>query len=273
MTASCARCDWSSTEEPIAGHAAEAGHPLCAVCNRSLRPDEPAVCVHCEGRVARALVYLRRSWAALEVVDASPAGQQPGAGAGRSSGVTVPGGLGAVLRGRGRSWRWAAPRLTPPPGVPQRNVMGHLDDERADDGPSLVAELTYWCCDWAARLGTPLPWRPEGSPVVRPLLQYLGDRVPWAASVDARFGEFAADVAELERWARRSLGEIEGPLTDTVACIDCSTPDHVVWLVIEEDPRGRGWSDDPVCPHCRRVYTDDERQLALAELLRRKAAA
>lgn len=244
----CSRCDWTPgsdapEQQQRAAHAAAEGHWLCIVCQTaSLAATEMQTCIACVGRVRRDLIDLRRLWVELHAIGFDPIAPRIGRVGGRSSGVTVPGGVASVLRSPGN-------RIGS-----DMDKLSHGQDEQDDDPPSVLAQLAGWEDDWRSERHEPA----AGPASVASCLDYLDSaRLNWAASHHEGFDEFASDIATLASWVRRTTGHDERPTTTTARCNLCDWTDG-------PPPRLRrdNGDDDWHCVRCRRLFTDDEMNIA-----------
>lgn len=224
----CHRCpesaDYDRDRLPV--HAVEAGHPLCVVCNRSLRPYEPRTCDGCVQRTRDTLADIADLYAELPGnLDRAPTREHPG---GQPLVMLSWGSEGAF---------WSDGQHAATAG----------NDNWPSDPPSVAYALARWEDDWRSSRGEPAPERPSESKrrpasridrVMRDAVHYEQRHLQWAANNHAAFDEYAADLRKLRRTLEQATTRHDRPEYGA-PCFDCG------------EPLERGWEDPTVCRHTR----------------------
>lgn len=272
MTTDCRRCEWApdASEGPprtqLAGHAAEAGHPLCILCVTSLPVDRPQTCLPCLAGVRRDLSAVVDLYALLPAAMAGSIYGQPGAPRdGDPSGErTIPGGDRLAMLGPGS--RGLA------------HVWDDELDERSDDPESVAFELGRAEDDWRLTRGEPAA---EVAGTVASATAYLMPRLGWAADHHPAFDEFATDVRRLLGRLRTATATDDRPERGA-PCLSCGATlerkrserkpghgcrGHHDRCAYPLEPHGcadtGGLVDEWRCPRCRRTYALEEYALTM----------
>lgn len=241
IPARCARCDPPQDHDDPETHAHQAGHPLCAVCGRSLRYEEAGACGRCIDRLVDNLTDVLSAYENLPDAIHATTG----------TGKVHPGGDALVLAGPGSEGR------TGIRGARLRSGLwddSHAFDELATDPPSVAQELASLENDWRRALGHPAALPPEHAQlrrpraylngVVRAAVRYLQQHAEWCASTYPDGLAAAVDTV----WQLRS--RLHGVLADQtrpdrdVPCLPCLGRGLEV-------PVERAWEDPSVCRHER----------------------
>lgn len=263
MTATtCARCEFRATEEePLAVHAIGSGHPLCAICLRSLAGAEPRVCEGCLQHAQSLLSGIVTMYGELPDHLGHLHGWHPQTG--RSSDGPIMGGTVLVLLG---------------PGSP-----GYDEDSNTSlegDRPSIAYELAWWAMGWAdTRQDMPadqaLLWM-QGSPagIMMRAAGYLETKMRWAATSHPAFDTFTSDLRRLHGLLERATGGgrvVEKAEADCFVCGGDLVQDTVT-VMKRAGRQGEGPmrvgevpTDDlsHTCETCHRRYTPAEYRMAL----------
>lgn len=227
----CLRCpespDWSRAE--LAAHAADTGHALCCVCQRSLPADRPQTCRSCTARALANLGDIDDAW-----------GDLPAAAAERwGTGREHPGGDVLVMLAGGSKGRtgWA--------GVTLRDGRvddSHGQDEWPGDPQSVAFDLSTWEDDFRAHRGEPATECPPAEAFPR-AVAYLRRHHAWAATSHPAFDEYAEDLWRVRARMWGVLGLSDRPVQGA-PCLRCSVDGRRVELE-------REWVNPERCEHDR----------------------
>ena len=259
----CRRCDYTPTGDEqrtqLADHAADAGHPLCAICRLSLERAERQTCVVCLGQVRRDLRRITDLYATLPAeLGHAKAAPLDLAGGGHPDETPLPGGeVLPLLAGGSRG-------LTQISGAPTKagwRDFSHEADERASDPQSVAFELSRWEDHWRHGRGEPAATDP---PTVAGCESYLLRNMTWAADTDDEFPAFADDLTTIRHRLERVTARDERPETGA-PCFDCGAD-------LRRDWTPEGLSDDWTCPRCKQVYPDARYWLTVRDEYEREQA-
>jgi len=252
MTARCARCDFRPTDDPDVGHreqlafhAAEALHPLCVACTRSLQKFEGGfTCDGCLNDARTLLAGIVTMWQELpqhlgHLRSPSYDSDRPGA----SDGRPILGGDLVVMMAK---------------GSPGWKEDGHSTKD--GDPVSVMFELGWWADTWQqAREEHTLPMSLRRS--VEQIAGYLETRARWAATTHPGFDAYLRDVRDLHGMLERATQRHRAAERANSACFDCNGP-----LVRKVGPDGLA-DEHVTCGTCRRKYTPAEYLLAQADTI------
>jgi hypothetical protein len=256
----CARCAWRpdpdgpDRHEQALEHAAESGHPLCAVCTRSLADEEPMTCERCLTRARVDLASIVELYALLPEEIGIPATQVYDRSSRSSETLPLPGGDALVMLGPGGTGTTAR-RLTPkerlagdPTSGPLVAGREHAADNRDDDGVSVAFALWTWERAWRDARREPVTlreqwWLPDAvgplspqqlahlterrlnahQPTVMTAAGYLERRMRWAADHHDAFPDFVADLRAIRRRLEDANSAGERTVHAPVQCFDCGS--------------------------------------------------
>lgn len=245
----CRRCDFQAeTHDALVEHAqpANASHPLCICCYRSLYLDERQTCVHCLGAARRDLRTVVELYALLpeQLVDAGGSNFKPYGSP--SSDTKVPGGDALVLLGGGHV------------GTGDR-------DAKPDDPEPVLPLLASWEDDFRHTRKDPA----GGKATMTTTAAYLERHLGWAATDHPAFDDFVDDL----RRCRARLESVlrAGPQRSPVLCITCGRRALERPDADRTDKNGTEilWR----CSHCHCSYTPAQYWQALRDELDREEAA
>lgn len=251
MTPRCARCwDWTpDSDETLAEHAEQAGHPLCVSCDRSLPVDEPQVCQRCQERAGELLTGIAMMYTELPRHLARPTSSALGGTRTSSDGRPLPGGDVLVLLGGGSE------------GLADDGVTA-VDG----DAPSVWFDLDYWSRAWAELRGEPRPphagairrQRPRSlSSEVRSALRYLEVYARWAATSFPGWAAYLTDLRELHARLEQATSRSRRPERMGADCFDCGE------ALVRRVDRASGLLEESIsCIGCAATYTYGEYLLA-----------
>lgn len=219
----CARCSWTGSHDDrgavmllLADHAAEAGHPLCSVCARSLTPEETHTCLRCIGVVRRDLGEVVDLYALLPAElgvirghDYTRTSVTSSSDETRIDDALVmlgPGSVGSV--------------------TVTYTVVGSLTSANhgmnlPSDPESVAHTLSMWEDDWRQRRHEPAA---PDQPTVSAASAYLMVRLTWAGQEHPAFPDFAEDVHRIHRRLQNATRSGDAPATSDVPCFDCGRP-------------------------------------------------
>lgn len=246
MLARCSRCDFRPTDDPDVGHreqlafhAAEAAHPLCICCSRSLQQFEGGfTCDGCLLDARQLLAGIVTMWQELpqhlgHLRSPSYDSDRPGA----SDGRPLPGGDLLAMLG---------------PGSPGFAEDGHTTKD--GDPVSVSYELGWWADRWQAIRRDPdaRQWTVEG------IAGYLERRARWAATSHLAFDQYLLDLRDLHGRLERATCRHKRDERTNTDCFHCGG-------VLTRRTQPDGLLDtDATCRTCRRRYTPAEYLLAQA---------
>lgn len=261
MSGRCLRCDPTAdlVDNPET-HALEAGHPLCARCNRSLRFEEANACTRCVERLLGNLTDLIDAYEALPDEARYIGGTRH----------THPGGNLLVLAGPGSEGRTG---LTGARLSTGGSDDSHARDEHASDPPSVAFELGSLEQDWRRAFGHPSAMPPASGQLSRPraflngvtraAIRYLQQHAQWcAASYPDGFVEACEVAWRLRLRVYGALGWLE-PRQARAWCLDCAAVGADSQL-----EQGDAWW----CPRCGSVTAPGEYFAALRDGLETRHA-
>lgn len=248
----CARCDYQADD--LAGHAHDAGHPLCACCGRSLAHEERQTCERCLTKAREHLAAIVDCYALLPALIGVPAnGAQWGVRASQSDEQPIPGGEAVVMLSNGSEGARA-------------QGEAHNLDHYPNDPPSVAFELARWEDDWRSFRGDPAA---DGPASVVTAAGYLEIHTRWAAQHHPAFDEFLSDLRKLRGKLEAVTGTSTRPLRDPgeIACFDCGEKQLV------REWTDQGFDDEWQCRACHRRYDQASYWLAMRAKLEEKGAS
>jgi len=195
------RCEWqlevdaTYRDEAVAAaedHATTAGHPLCAVCRRSLR-DERSTCTRCVANVRTRLSTILRLYALLPIELGNLEAAHGGPASEEAPLSTV-----LVLLGPGSG--------------------SSSPDDLPTDPPSISGVLGSWEDRWRRNQRQPAA---PGPATVLTAVNYLTLHAQWAADHDWLFPEFTRDCRRLQRALEQATATASDPDRAAVQCFDC----------------------------------------------------
>lgn len=306
----CRRCDWTpdpasplGSRQQLAGHAEEAGHPLCVVCRHSLGSDEQQTCetprpgrqgqpaiASCLTR-ARALLsgietmwddvprHLGRRFGASQLDGSRGGGDGRPLPGGDLLALFGPGGNGDATRELTRLERAQPERwwLLGSVGPLTRVDWIQLEQARAgaehkadnlDSDPASVAQiLRQWVEDWQAS-GAPaslnLRAHTSNAHVVHAAAGYLEVHARWAARNHPVFEDYVQDLQELHQRLELLTGRLNRTVRAEAECFGCGA-DTLVRELTE-----RGYADAWTCQRCGESYDWQRYLLAIGHRLRQE---
>lgn len=288
MTRACRRCDWRDTTDQAAQlhteHAADTGHPICVVDNRtSLEQHQPQVCARCSGRARADLADIVNLAALLPAELGRLRSSTDYSHGGRHSTESpLPGGNALVLLGPGSA---AAERR-------RAYLRGDDDlweaDDQTGDVPSAAYELGQWEDQVRTAMGHPAATR---GATVTGAARYLNEQLTWVLNNHPAADEFCHDLRNLRSQLQHATGRSTAPKQDPVPCLDCGgrleqhyEDARTVGRCAGHDGRcawprtnccdvGGLIDDQWVCRGCRRTYDLPAYHVAMHERLRVLAEA
>lgn len=300
------RCDYDGDE--LTEHAVEAGHPLCILCNRSLRPGEIQTCDRCVQRTRDALIGIRQI--DLEpIIEASAL--HPGTLPGGDALVMVADGNAAALKPYKPGvvtdrtpttypeipaepetiHYWQYDRVlgarvrkeftrsnTHPPFVdtrPEPDGKEHYGDHWPKDPSVPLAVLSNNCRDWRCEFGHP-PAEPIDT--IQNTTEYLLTHLMLAAKTHPAFEEFAKEIQGMHSQMRHVAGLADDPVEATATCFDCGgelirdyRPPIAPVTRRRQGHTFEGLPDEWTCRRCHREYEPSEYWLAVRAVLEQTA--
>lgn len=242
----CARCDWKPdlTDDLAprlqrAEHAADADHPLCQVCTRSLRLEDHRTCEDCLTHARHLLAGVTSMYAELPAHLARVPGQRLDTSApAASDGRPLPGGDVLVLLGKG-----------------SEGLEDNGKTAKDGDPKSVAYELAWWANTWADSRAEPVvvplfdqTGRTPAARQVQLAAGYLEVHTRWAARAHGGFVAYVKDLQLLHRRLERATGRADRPEKAEAECFTCGADALVRQLT------DRGLEDHWTCGRCRTTY-------------------
>lgn len=280
------RCDYRGTAADLAEHAVEYGHPLCRICQHSLRNHESRTCDRCVQNCRDSLRAIAETFPqAPEVIEHT----------GDFNLLTM------VVDGNADSLRPYKPQQHQRPSVAYPDLAGaeivhpafttlpagdgreHFKDHWPSDPAVVIAVLDVNERDWRNTFG-------HGPAVeaasVETCARYLLTWLSLAARTHPTFEEFAAEINQLAVSLIHRTGLADDPVIaggykDPIRCFDCKTGRLVRMYrpPVQPVPRPRrgleveGLPDEFDCDHCGSIYSTTTYYLAVRAALEAQAAA
>lgn len=225
MRYGCRRCDWrpepgDDTPGPatqLADHAAEAKHPLCIVCARSLGQGEVGTCLPCIADARHRLDAIVNAYALLPgEFDRIPSPSDWRRNGPSSDETALPGGNALAMLAGGSQGRSQILGILLPNG---ERSTDHENDEHPGDPGSIAFELSRWEDDIRSYRGEPAATEPA---TVAGAARYLMARLTWIAETHPAFDEFTTELRRMLSWLATATATAERDDTGA-ACLDCGT--------------------------------------------------
>lgn len=248
---------------------------VCIVCERrELADHEQQTCVHCLGRVRRALIDVEQLYALLpaEIVARAGTARPLDPSGVRGDDDPIPGGDALVLLAGGSTSTTSS----------RTGDRTHAQDNLTSDIPSVLATLASWEDDWRSVLELPAA---QDQATIAGCSVFLLRGLSYMAQHHPAFDEFAEDMGDLQRHLQR--------VTRQAAAVDRGAPcpycgSRIVRHYDDPDPCPRGCTHDGeghdqggrrdtwVCSNrdCHQSFSEDQHRMAIwqAHNLGRRAA-